>query len=93
MKKILISAAEKARRLDICAGCEHAIITVRGACDDCHQVQTVTGSDDAALACKHCGGRVTPRPGKRWDGELPRCSACGCPLQSRVYWSCPKRKW
>lgn len=84
---------EHARRLSICETCPHAVVTVRGACRSCGKAQTVTGSDDAGLACKACGGEVHARPGKRLDFELPRCGACGCPLKSRVFATCPKGKW
>lgn len=79
------------RRLAICEQCPHAVVTVRGACRDCGQRQTVTGHDDASLSCRHCGGPVLPR--RRFDFEMPRCGACGCPLATRVFASCPKRRW
>ncbi|MCK2183500.1 hypothetical protein [Halomonas getboli] len=79
------------QRLAVCETCPHAILTVRGACTSCGKHQTVTGHDDASLACKHCGGEVHPKG--RLDFQVPRCGACGCALAMRVFASCPKKKW
>lgn len=78
--------AEHARRLAICAECEHAVLTIIGSCASCRRRAVVTGHDDAGLSCKHCGGEIRGK-------EVARCGACGCPLATRKYATCPKGKW
>ncbi|MDX1464495.1 MAG: hypothetical protein R3215_02175 [Halomonas sp.] len=80
---------EHARRLAICAECPHAVLTVAGACDTCRRpaiVKSARTDDDLACKRKDCAGAVTGK-------EIARCGACGCPLASRVYATCPKGKW
>lgn len=78
--------AEHARRLAICETCPHAVLTVVGGCDTCHKPRIVKRArTDADLQCR-CGGTIGGK-------EIARCGACGCPLASRVYATCPKGKW
>ncbi|SDO72955.1 hypothetical protein SAMN04487957_110147 [Halomonas shengliensis] len=80
---------EHARRLAICAECPHAVLTVAGACGTCRTPRLIKAAKtDADLACRKpgCGGEIQGK-------EIPRCGACGCPLATRVYATCPKGKW
>lgn len=80
---------EHARRLAICAECPHAVMTVVGACDTCKRprlVKSARSDDDMKCPRSKCQGEIKGH-------EEPRCGACGCPLRTRVYSSCPKGKW
>lgn len=90
MTKPTTDKTEHARRLAICAECPHAVLTVIGGCDTCKRRHYVhAAKDDGDLACRKTKGCQGTVQGK----EIARCGACGCPLASRVYWSCPKGKW
>ncbi|SDF69902.1 hypothetical protein SAMN05216571_101268 [Onishia taeanensis] len=80
--------AEHGRRLAICAECPHAVLTIVGKCSQCHVPGVVTAQRDDDARCKRrsCSGTMQGK-------EIARCGACGCPLASRVYASCPKGNW
>ena len=80
---------ERERRLSICAECQYAVLTVAGACDTCRRpglVKAAHTDDDLVCNRTGCGGHIIGK-------EFARCGACGCPLSTRVYASCPKGKW
>lgn len=90
MPKLILTDEEHDRRLAICQECPDKVLTVLGACDTCGKHHYVhAAKTDAELTCrktKSCSGEVHGR-------EAARCGACGCPLATRVYAWCPKRKW
>lgn len=89
MGRLIPSADERARRLAICAECPHAVLTVVGACDTCRRPRLIKSArTDADTKCprRGCDGEIQGK-------EFARCGACGCPLATRVYATCPKGKW